>query len=263
VTRPGSAARSYRGRFRVAYLLLALVVGAAGGAFAVLLNQPGPTSPESELAANWSSWRPAGDDPSMVNQIAEFVARHYRRPDGKELVAVKGTIPPTLPINGQLIPIVDFAVSSQTNGQTNYSIVPADQGVIYQLCGLGAACSIDTGKGSVERERLLRRESLELALYTFRYVQSVDSVVAFLPPLPGRTPQWAFLFLRSELEPELRRPLGATLPTGVAPTVKSIDPIEARTIDGLTDPWRFHFHYTQLQDQSLVLALDPSGVSGQ
>jgi hypothetical protein len=259
----GTPPSAHRGRFRLAYVALAAVVAVAAASFAVLMNEGSTVRHDDGLAPNWSRWQPAGDDASKVNQIAAFVARHYRLGKTQPLAVIKGIIPPTIPVNGQLVPIVDFAVSTQTNGKVNYSILPADGGVIYQLCGLGRACAIEAGKASVERERLLRRESLELALYTLRYLPNVDSVITFLPPRAGQPPQWAFYFGRDQFAPELRHPLAATLPAKTPPSGKSMTAFEAQQIDLLTDPWRFHFHYTQLQDQSLVLALDPSGQSAQ
>ena len=55
-------------------------------------------------------------------------------------------------------------------------------GLMYTLNGLGPKGSVRGGKPSEERHLLLRREALELALYTFRYVEDVDLVVALLPP---------------------------------------------------------------------------------
>ena len=52
---------------------------------------------------------------------------------------------------------------------------------MYNLCGVGQKCSIAEGQPSEERARLLRREALELALYTFKYVDDVDSVITLLP----------------------------------------------------------------------------------
>ena len=56
-----------------------------------------------------------------------------------------------------------------------------------QLCGLGSECSIATGTRDRARERLVRREALELALYTFKYVPSVNAVIAYMPPPPARS----------------------------------------------------------------------------
>ena len=50
---------------------------------------------------------------------------------------------------------------------------------------LGTQCAISEGEPSEERHQLLRREALELALYTFKYGDA-DSVIALLPP---RLPQ--------------------------------------------------------------------------
>jgi hypothetical protein len=83
-------------------------------------------------------------------------------------------------------------------------------GVVYRMCGLGADCSIAKGKPSAKRMDLLRREALELALYTFRYVGGVDQVVVFLPPKPGAKGLSA-LFRKAQLAGELLRPLRTTL----------------------------------------------------
>jgi len=55
--------------------------------------------------------------------------------------------------------------------------------VAYNLCGIGGKnCSIGTGAPSTDRLLLLRREALELALYTFKYLGGTDNVLAVLPP---------------------------------------------------------------------------------
>ena len=48
----------------------------------------------------------------------------------------------------------------------------------------GRAGSIKGGKASEERHKVLQREALELALYTFRYLPDADGVVTVLPPPP-------------------------------------------------------------------------------
>ncbi len=54
-------------------------------------------------------------------------------------------------------------------------------GVLYQLNGLGPNGSIMGGKPSRARLKLVHREALELALYTFRYLPDVEMVVTLLP----------------------------------------------------------------------------------
>ena len=57
--------------------------------------------------------------------------------------------------------------------------------IAYNLCGIGGKnCAIGIGTPSSARLLLLRREALELALYTFKYVHGVENVVAILPPGP-------------------------------------------------------------------------------
>ena len=90
-------------------------------------------------------------------------------------------------------------------------------GVMYTLFGLGKHGSIHGGEPSEERHLLLRREALELALYTFRYADDVDMVVTLLPPPPpkageqdtaGELPPVQALFFRpGDLQSELGVPL--------------------------------------------------------
>ena len=76
---------------------------------------------------------------------------------------------------------------------------------------------------------LLKREALELALYTFKYISGTQNVVAILPPgytssqntltsTPHAKPvatekvDLALLFLHEEPSPFLSQPVNATLP---------------------------------------------------
>ena len=58
---------------------------------------------------------------------------------------------------------------------------PADATIAYVFCGTADKCGLSQ-VGSQETVPLLRREALELALYTFKYSTDVDSVVSLLPP---------------------------------------------------------------------------------
>ena len=91
---------------------------------------------------------------------------------------------------------------------------------MYTLNGLGPHGSIKGGKPTNERGALVRREALELALYTFRYIDDVDMVVALLPPLPPKKGQAtddaaararALFYRPGDLKPELDRPINATI----------------------------------------------------
>jgi hypothetical protein len=157
----------------------------------------------------------------------------------------------------QNITIKAIAVRSAPGSNSNISIVGADKTEMFILCGLGSQCSISKGKATTARGRVLRRESLELARYTFKYVSEVDSVVTFLPPKPGSNPTYSLFLRKSELSKELKQPLNTTLTRLSAPTPTTTDPRETPTIDRLTLPSMFQYSLTQSQDGSAILVLDP------
>ena len=70
-------------------------------------------------------------------------------------------------------------------------------------------CSIASGKPSPERHLLLRREALELALYTFKYMTASTRSSVFLPPPPGgeTASTVAFFLQRATSAPSSREPL--------------------------------------------------------
>jgi len=149
--------------------------------------------------------------------------------------------------------------------------------IAYNLCGIGGAnCAIGIGPPSVNRLLLLRREALELALYTFKYEGGVDNVVAILPPgqmestgtltqtppsstAPTTKPvDIAVLFVREELQPWLTQPLSDTLPEEFPPTVAEMGSApEAGLVDQITARGLFSEKMVQAQDGSNLIELDP------
>jgi hypothetical protein len=127
---------------------------------------------------------------------------------------------------------------------------------MYSLCGLGTSCAIATGTPSVERGTLVRREILELALYTFKYVPSIKHVIAFMPPQPGQQPKYAVYLRNSDLQNELKVPLSETLAKKV-PLPKAIPTTEVRTIDETTEPRVFSFSLSQTQTGDAVFVFAP------
>ena len=125
----------------------------------------------------WSAWQPStDDDAAAAKQIAEHVGPKYRLGDGDQLVAVQA---------GALeIADLPLSVALRTAADGGDIELIEGNGVMYTLNGLGPHGSIPGGKPSEERHLLLRREALELALYTFRYADDVDMVVTLLPPPP-------------------------------------------------------------------------------
>jgi len=129
---------------------------------------------------------------------------------------------------------------------------------LYTLCGLGKNCSIDSGTPSATRGRLTRREALETALYTFKFVPSIDSVIAFMPPAPGATTSSVLFLEKSALQEQLKQPLNKTLPLATPPLPTAEDLAEAGTIDKLTLKNMFSYELTALQTGGAAIVLDPA-----
>ena len=141
------------------------------------------------------------------------------------------------------------------------------KGVMYTLNGLGPNGSIPGGTPSEERHLLLRREALELALYTFRYRSDVDMVVALLPPAPPEKgkeeanttlpPVQALFYRPGDLSGELGVPLASTIPNATPkPAQMKLDAPDSQRIDALTRSNLFTATFQQGQDASLYLVLD-------
>jgi hypothetical protein len=199
----------------------------------------------------WSSWTPTSGGTNGAEQIAQHVGVQYKLPDGHQIVDVG--------VSGLEIQGVPLAVAVRKDPAQGGDIkVFDDGGVIYHLCGLGPSCSIATGKPSVQRGLLLRREALELALYSFRYLGDVHQVVVFMPPVKGKTPSQALFFREGDVAKELDRPLTASL----SPHVPSVSDVtvspDARLVDQITATKTFDFSLTGDQtSQRGFIVLDP------
>jgi hypothetical protein len=227
-------------KFRLAFAALAgfgLAAVAAAGIFLVAGRPPKP--PE------WSAWKPTAGGDDAIKQIADHIAPNYRMQDGQQLVAVEGGPLQIagLPVRVLLRPTkTDYALSD-------------GKGALFILCGTGTKCSIKNGKATNERGLLLRREALELALYTFRYVKDVKQVVVLMPPPPKKDPTLAMFFRRGDVGSQLSRPLSTTLPSP-PPAITSLRAgATAHFIDRLTAPEIFNFDLQQGQDASVFLIL--------
>jgi hypothetical protein len=152
--------------------------------------------------------------------------------------------------------------------------------IAYNLCGEGGKdCAIGVGKPSTNRLLLLRREALELALYTFKYISGTQNVVAILPPghtqdttstLSKKLPtsngsqsatkpvDIAVLFVRQEMSPLLNHPLSQILPEQSPPTVDQMASApEAGLVDQITARGLFSEQLQQAQDGSGLIVLNP------
>lgn len=228
-------------RFQFVYGVL-IGVAIAALAAAVIAFSGGDKS-QTVALSTWSSWQPTRGAGDPIQQIVDHVAPEYRLASGKQAVAVTGG-----PSQIEGIPLV-VAVRSDPAHNGDVSILDNKKVVLYRMCGLGKDCTIKEGKPSKERGLLMRREALELALYTFNYVADIDAVTVLMPPAADpktkKLSHVALLFRPQDVQPSLQNPLVDTLP-GPTPSVKTL--MRSRNlpvIDSITRPLQFDFSVTQ------------------
>jgi hypothetical protein len=269
-------------KFRVAIgALIGLAIGAIVLIIAVLSSDNG-----TNTKVAWSDWRPPDDGTLGAREIADHIAPTYRISAVDQLDVIT-----VVNLANATASTATSAAGTATNGlQVAVHFDPSNSQVsllsgttiAYNLCGVGGAgCSIGVGQPSTDRLLLLRREALELALYTFKYIGGVQNVVAILPP--GHTQQTstltskppasgskasaskpvdiAVLFVKDELKPWLSQPLKNTFPAQLPPTVPQLplwhNTEEAGLVDQITAHGLFTERLVQAQDGSNLIVLDP------
>jgi hypothetical protein len=260
LTRPDPVPIVSRKRFGAAYLLLAVIVGAAVGLIVVLATRNDTT--HRQATDTWSTWRPATTGTEGVREIARHVSPMYRLANGHQLLGVVAG-PMQIPSTTRPVPVSALLISSGTAGRTQerVDITFPNAGVFFQLCGRAAACQIE-GTATVRRGQLLLREVLELALYTFHYLPEADNVVAFLPPAPGvqqSDPRYQrVIYLpREALTDQLRSPLDATIPQKPSIMPEQLTTRSANAIVGALAGRLYHYDFQQAPDNSVLLELSP------
>ena len=267
-------------KFRV---VTAALVGIAIGAVVIavaLLGNGANAGPKGR----WSAWAPPDGGTLGAREIADHLAPFYRISGVDQLDVVTvvnlsssasaSTTTTTGSTSGLQVAVRSDPSSSQVSLLSGNTIA-------YNFCGIGGSnCSIGVGTPSADRLLLLRRQALELALYTFKYVGAVQNVVAILPP--GRTQQTntlsptppsanatstskpvdiALLFVRDELQPWLSHPLSDTFPEQFPPTVPQLSlwrqSTEAGLVDQITARGMFSEKLVRAQDGSNLIVLDP------
>lgn len=247
-------------------MLLGIAVGAI--AVAVFVGVGGSRSSSSQA---WSSWSPPDGGLAGEREIADEVSPFYRESPGSQLVVVtvQNIAGPNSDGTGSGTEIALRDPSSGTLAAVGGSTA------VYNLCGLGPGCTIAGGTPSAARLLLLRREALELSLYTFKYITNVQNVVAILPP--GHTTQTctglcsqpnppsttttvdlAVVFQRQSLQRFLEQPLRDTLPEDLPPTVSEMEAApEAELVSVITGQALFQQQLVQSQTGGNVLVLSP------
>ena len=221
----------HAGRFMLAYGLLGLVLGATVVALAVGLTRGDSASPRRLVGVDAGRQRHAAR-PRHRRARRSPLPPVERQPAGRRRPAIR--------VGGS----ADHRGGDRQAGALRQGAavqhLPLDKSLMFVFCGDGQNCALQ-GQPTIERHRLLRREALELALYSFRYIDGVDSVVTFLPGAPTRPPgttstavQSALFFRKSQYDNFTKAPLAETLPGTPAQTNSSLS--QATVVDRLTLP---------------------------
>jgi hypothetical protein len=254
IRRPSEEVRVHRLRFAIAYLALAVLAGVAVGAAVLAMDDS-----RHETSIAWSTWKPEESDAARPKEIGDYVATRYTHPDGSPLVLVFAG-EPSIKTAETDVPIRWVAIRGDEAQGEEDEVVETSDSLMYVLCGGGDNCAIDKGEPSADRYRLLRREALELALYSFKYTDA-DSVIALLPPSTDTesesTQATTLFFQKDHFNAELSRPLQMTLSRPDTTTPVALDATESLTVDRLTRPHLFTYEYRQAQEGSAVMLLAP------
>jgi hypothetical protein len=220
----------FRSRFGFLFGALAGIALCAAGAFALLLGSSASDGPR--LAANWSAWQPESSRMAEgAEEIAEHIGLQYKLDGGGQLVQITSS---PLELQGE-----EIGVAVRPKGSAIELL--EGEGLLYILNGLGPNGTVATGAPSVKRGRLLMREALELALYSFRYLEDVTMVAVLIPQSAAQSQtatanaqqRRAVFYRPGDLLPQLQVPLAQTL-SPRTPTAATMTKAEAERVDRLT-----------------------------
>jgi hypothetical protein len=258
-------------RFSLVYALLAAVAAGSVAALVVVLVHP-----DSVRAPNWSKFEPTGSPLARARQIATRVSAEYKLESGRKMVTV---IPSPLqatrflqtdsgPVSVE-VPISTVAVqpdvSTGKHEEGDFTTFSGGSTIAYQMCGFGSTaqnCAIGAGAATNARGQLLRREALELALYTLKYVPDTDAVLTYLPPRADQqAPPTSVLVARKDVKELLDRPLARTLtPKKV---VLGDKPGDLAAVDKLTLPRLYTYDYQTLPGDGTAILVLTSAITAQ
>jgi hypothetical protein len=229
----------------------------------------------------WSSWSPPDNGIQGATDIADQISFPYRQTAASQLDVVSVVSlanPNTTGTSAGAGSGLEVAV--HTGPQASDLSLLTGKTIAYEMCGVGGKACALPGPPSVALDLLLRRQALELALYTFKYVSGTENVVAILPPAEvsqtsiltpkpptahssastASTQNVAMVFDRQQLQPWLDQPLEYTLdplpptaqPTELATWYKGA---EAGLVDQITARSLFTDTIKQEEDGSNLLIL--------
>lgn len=242
-----AAAVKQKHLFRLAYGVLALAFWVSVAGFVLLLARPNHSKP-----LVWSRWKPTQQGLLGAHEIALRIAPRYKGANGAQLLAVQEH---GAQVQGLRLEAIGVRRLNQGGQIDPYiALYRTSNTLIYAFCGLQQNCAMQ-GDSTAERERAVRREALELSLYSFRYLRDVDQVVSLVQSV--RDGGTSAVFLRkSQLGPELSHPLRDTLPLSAPPSATARNTEESAVIDALTLPNTFPAHFEPLPDGDAILVLD-------
>ncbi|HEX5617240.1 MAG TPA: hypothetical protein VFX51_02400 [Solirubrobacteraceae bacterium] len=207
----------FRTRFGFVWGVLAGVavcaVALAGVLVATAKDDSGPP-----LARDWSDWQPSTSRMlAGAQEIAQRMSRQYQLDSGQPITLVDSGPPQfkSVPAGVAVLP---------SGGQVEVLEGPA---LLYSI---NLVDEEDKSADKRTRDHLLKREALELALYSFRYLDDVTMVAVALPT-EGKVSRAVF-YRPGDLLPELQVPLAKTLaPT--PPRPKKLSKADVARIDSL------------------------------
>lgn len=184
--RSRSQPRLHGRSFALAYATLALTL--AGAAVAAYLFATRPAM-HLKKATRLVPAQTVGLGTYALKQIAYDVQGEYRQSNGTPLVAImaRPSAPPqfvaaTGPVAiSAMIVHSGFAIESPLDVKT-YDVSKA---AMFVMCGPEPACALPAGQAA-NRKAELQRELVELSMLTLRKLQSLDSVLTFVPPASAK-----------------------------------------------------------------------------
>jgi hypothetical protein len=244
------------GRFMIGYAVVVLMVGAVLVTLAVITRDSNSASAGAQVGGI-----PVRENGfQRAREIATEIARQYRGANGEQIVAVTAQPGEVSGLPLQYIALRHGRNRPLTEGDV--SVVEPGETALFSFCGLAGDqnCALP-GEATPERLMLLRREAVELSLYTFKFLPEIETVVSLLPPVPrgeGQPPQtFAVYFQRRHLASLLNEPITKTLPESPPFAQGDISPGEAETVNRLTETRLFSSSFEQLPTQGVILNLSP------
>ncbi len=259
----GRSGSPHSRKFAFATAVLAGIAVAAVAVAVIVLLRP---SNSQSSSPPWSPWRPPDSGLAGEREIAAEVAPFYRASPADQLAVV--TVQNIPSATSGTPSSTELALRDPTTGTV---AAVSGNSAVFNLCGLGPTCTITPGAPSHARLLLLQREALELALYTFKYIDTAQNVVVTLPPgratvtctglcnstrATTKSLDLAVVFSRASLARFTSRPLEQTLPEALPPTVAQMPSApEAELVNVIASQALFDQQLVQAQDGSSVLVL--------